>query len=138
MTLGTDIFVDTGAWVALADADDAHHRKAAAVYPSLLSSSRKLITTNLIIAETYILILKELGHTAAVTFLENIKSSPRIERVHSSAAIETEAEELLVKYRDQDFSYTDAVSFIIMKKYRAKKAFTFDRHFIAAGFMTVP
>jgi hypothetical protein len=132
------IFVDTGAWVALADRDDAHHAKAASIYPILLKTHRRLITSNLVIAESYILILNELGHQAAINFLERIKASPRILRIYSNEDIESDAEELLKKYSDQDFSYADAVSFVIMKRERIKKAFSFNGHFLTAGFINIP
>jgi len=132
------IFIDTGAWVALADKDDSCHHKASAVYPSLLRTHRSLTTSNLVIAETYILILNELGHTPAIDFLEKIKASPRILRIYSTGELEADAQDLLKKYADQDFSYTDAVSFAIMKRHDIKKAFCFDKHFITAGFVSVP
>ena len=133
-----DIFVDTSAWVALADRDDNHHKSAASVYPSLLKTYKKLITSNLIVAETYILILKELGHHAALIFLEKLKASPRILKIYSNEQMETEAGEILAKYSDQDFSYTDAVSFVIMKRQEIKKVFCFDKHFVTAGFASIP
>ena len=70
-----NIFIDTSAWVALADSDDINHKKAAAIYPTLLKKHRSLFTTNLIVAETYILILRALGHEAAIKFIENINAS---------------------------------------------------------------
>jgi predicted nucleic acid-binding protein len=136
--LAESIFVDTSAWVALADKDDAHHQRAVSAYPSLLKTQRGLVTSNLVKAETYIVILKELGHPSALNFLERIKTSPRILKVHSTPEIEAEAEELLTKYSDQDFSYTDAVSFAIMKRQKIRKAFSFDKHFVTAGFVNVP
>jgi predicted nucleic acid-binding protein len=138
MTTGQVIFVDTSAWVALADRRDAHHRKAASVFPSLLRQSRSLVTSNLVIAETYILLRKEMGRTAAASFLEKIKASPRVMKICSDEETESEAEKILAKYKDQDFSYTDAVSFAIMHRMGIKKAFCFDRHFMAAGFEKIP
>jgi len=136
--LPESIFVDTGAWVALADRDDAHHLKAASIYPTLLKTQRRLITSNLVIAESYILILNELGHQAAIHYLEAIKTSPRILKIYSNEDLESEAEELLIRYSDQDFSYADAVSFAIMKREKIKKAFSFDSHFLTAGFINIP
>lgn len=80
------------------------------------------------------MILKELGHKAAISFLEGIKTSPRILRIYSNEEIETDAEDILAKYDDHDFSYADAVSFVIMKELKIKKAFCFDKHFLTAGF----
>ncbi len=133
-----NIFVDTGAWFALADKDDAYHKKAASVYPSLLKTHRSLITSNLVIAESYVLILKELGHKAALDFLAGIKASPRILKIHSDEEIEADAEGILIKYADHDFSYTDAVSFAIMERQKTVKAFCFDKHFVTAGFEKIP
>lgn len=102
----TRIFVDTGAWVAIAVEDDAHHDEASHVYPELLRK-HQLVTTNLVVAETYILLRRAAGHTAAISFLERIEASPRIRRVTSTPEMEAKAEEILKHYQDQDFSYTD-------------------------------
>jgi len=136
--LAENIFVDTGAWVALADSKDTKHGKAASAFPSVLAAHRRIITSNLVIAETYIILVKALGHAAALAFLEKIKTSPRIVRVYSTEAIESEAQAMLARYHEHDFSYTDAVSFTIMKKHNIRKAFAFDKHFRTAGYLTVP
>lgn len=133
-----NVFVDTSAWVALADKDDSNHKGAASSYPSIFKNHKSLVTSNLIIAETYILLLKELGHQAAIEFLERVKASPRILRIYSNEDVETEAEGILAKFTDQDFSYTDAVSFVMMKRQKIRKAFCFDKHFLTAGFINIP
>ena len=133
-----DIFVDSSAWVALANIDDLHHKEAASSYPSMFRNHKTLVTSNLVIAETYIVLLKELGHKAAIEFLERVKASPRILKMCSNENIETEAEWILEKFMDQDFSYADAVSFVIMKRQKIRKAFCFDKHFVTAGFTNVP
>ena len=56
------LFVDTGAWYALADRSDQNHYEAVEIYPKLLSGYLPLKTTNLIIAETYILIRRGIGY----------------------------------------------------------------------------
>ena len=132
------IFVDTSAWVALADKDDANHKKAVSIYPTLLKTQKGLVTSNLVIAETYVLLLNELGHQSAINFLEKIKASPRILKMYSNEDIEGDAEEILIKYDDQDFSYADAVSFAFMKRQKIGKAFCFDKHFVTAGFESFP
>lgn len=132
------LFVDTGAWFALADKSDQYHIKAVKIYPELLSSYNNLKTTNLVIAETYTLIRRALGHQAAITFLENIAASPRVIKVYSDNILEEKAEKILRKYQDQNFSYTDAVSFAVMKQYVIQKAFSFDQHFVTAGFTKIP
>jgi len=138
VTVLEDIFVDSSAWIALADEDDSHYKKAASNYPTIFKNYKTLATSNLVIAETYIVLQKELGHKVALALLERVKTSPRILKICSNENIETEAEGILVKYAEQDFSYADAVSFVIMKRHKIRKVFCFDKHFVIAGFTNIP
>jgi len=63
---------------------------------------------------------------------------PRIAKIYSDTTLEFKAEKILEKYQDQDFSYTDAVSFALMRELKIGKAFAFDRHFVTAGFVIIP
>ena len=132
------IFVDTGAWFAIADKSDQYHNQAVGVYPRLFKDNDYLTTTNLVIAETYILIRRTMGHQPAVTFLRNIGASPRVGKIYSDQTLEQDAQNILGKYQDQDFSYADAVSFATMKHHGIDRAFSFDQHFITAGFTIIP
>ena len=132
------LFVDTGAWYALADSSDQYHDEAVKIYPKLLGNYHPLKTTNLVVAETHILIRRCIGYQAAIAFLENIASSPRVIKIYSDRMLEDRAESILRQYQDQDFSYTDAVSFVVMKQYGITEAFSFDKHFVTAGFTLIP
>ena len=86
---------------------------------------------------TYILIRRSIGHQPAIKFLESIAASPRVIKIYSDSVIEETAEDILRQYEDQDFSYTDAVSFVVMKQYGITQAFCFDKHFLTAGFKLI-
>lgn len=133
-----EVFVDAGAWLALADRGDHHHQAAASVYPGLLRHYQRLVTTNLVVAEVYVLLRRELGHKPAIAFLENLGISSRIEKVFSNRKLETEAEAMLRRYEEHAFSFTDAVSFALMHERVIAEAFAFDVHFATAGFRRLP
>jgi predicted nucleic acid-binding protein len=42
------------------------------------------------------------------------------------------------RYDDKDFSFTDCVSFAVMRRLKLKVALTFDQHFKQAGFQPKP
>lgn len=136
--MAREIFVDASAWVALAETDDNRHAAAAEIYPYVLNEYQRQVTTNLVIAETYVILRNDLGHSAAFQFLEQTRNSPRLDRVHSTLELETRAEAILRQYDDQDFSYTDAVSFALMQARGIKAAFAFDKHFLVMRFQCVP
>jgi hypothetical protein len=42
------------------------------------------------------------------------------------------------RYEDKDFSFTGCTSFAFMRREKIREALTTDRHFVPAGFATVP
>ena len=84
------------------------------------------------------MIRRGIGYQATVAFLENIAASPRVVKIYSDSVIEETAEDILRQYEDQDFSYTDAVSFAVMEYYGIRQAFSLDQHFVTAGFTLIP
>ncbi len=133
-----DIFVDTSAWLAIADRRDKYHEAAVTLFRRLLSQRVVLVTTNLVVAETHTLIRRTGGYTPAMRFLRSLKGGLRLQKVHSDAELEAEAEAILEKFSDQNFSLTDAVSIALMRQRGMKEAFAFDQHFVIAGFRLVP
>jgi predicted nucleic acid-binding protein len=136
--MAREIFVDAGAWIAIAYRGDENHAEAVAFYERLLWEKRPLVTTNLIVAEANVMIRRYSGHQAAIGFLDSIRQSSRLTRIYSDAALEVEGEKTLRRYADQDFSLADAVSFAVMQQRGITEAFAFDGHFATAGFVVVP
>lgn len=133
-----EVLVDAGAWIAISDSRDKHHKAAAELYKRLLVERKILVTTNLVIAEAYIVIRRTGGHVPAMRFLRSIRESARLRKVYSDAALEDEAEQFLDRFSDHDFSLADAVSFAVMKARAISDAFAFDQHFATAGFGLLP
>ncbi len=52
--------------------------------------------------------------------------------------LEMQARDILRRYDDQTFSYTDAVSFAVMEHLGILEAFAFDHHVSVAGFTRRP
>jgi predicted nucleic acid-binding protein len=132
------VFVDTGAWFALQVTDDAHHVAARETLPAVLAGSRGLVTSNLVVGETYTLLRLARGYPEARRFLDRLAHSGRLERVFVSQPVEHEAYEILHRYAEHAFSFVDATSFAVMRAQRLRHAFAFDAHFRIAGFSRVP
>jgi uncharacterized protein len=136
--VAAEIFVDTGAWFALQVLDDRWHREAAETLQAMLTRGHMLLTTNLVVGETYTLLRRTQGHEAAFRFVETLERSPRLTQVHVDEDLEREVFALLRRYRDQAFSFVDGSSFAVMRQRRVRRALAFDAHFAAAGFARVP
>lgn len=137
MNLGR-VFVDTGAWFAIQVIDDAHHAAASRALPLVLERCQSLVTSNLIVGETYTLLRLTKGYREARRFLDGLAHSGRLERPFVTEPLERHAYELLHRYADHPFSFVDATSFALMRQQRIQHAFAFDTHFRTAGFLRIP
>jgi predicted nucleic acid-binding protein len=130
------VFLDTSSFVALANDRDSDHQTARRIERHVRSEGPQLFTSNFIVAETHALLLSRMNRQLALRVIQAIKRSPtRIERV--TVEDERRALEILVRYDDKEFSYTDATCFAVMERFDVDTAFTFDRHFIQYGFRTL-
>jgi len=103
-----------------------------------VSRGVRVVTTNLIVAETHALLLRRVGRGTAEAFARVVRASPNLV-VTSSPDFEAAAlDEWLGRFDDKDFSLTDAVSFAVMAERGIREALTQDRHFATAGFVLVP
>jgi predicted nucleic acid-binding protein len=133
-----EVFVDAAAWVAIVDRGDTHHEAAVAFHQRMMKERRPFVTTNLVIAEAHALILRYGGYRIAMSFLTSVRPALRLAKVFANEALEAEAESILARYADQDFSLADAVSLAVMAQRGIEEAFTFDSHFLTAGFVVRP
>jgi uncharacterized protein len=132
------VFVDTGAWFALVAIDDANHRAARDAFPVVVSGCRALVTSNLVVGETYTLLRVVKGYRQAKAFLERLRASAKLDRVFVTESLEGVAYGILDRYSEHPFSFVDATSFAVMRQGQIRHAFAFDRHFRIAGFLRIP
>jgi len=130
------VLVDAGGWLALLDGDDTNHRAAIAIQHALTTHRSQLFITNFLVDETYTLIRSRLNHRLAVRFLDNIYASS-VTRIRIIPDDEARAEEILRRYGDKKFSYTDATSFVVIARLHIEAAFTFDKNFSEYGKIVV-
>lgn len=132
--MAAEFFVDTSAWYPLLVASHPDHGDLAAALRAMVSRHRRLVTTNLVIAETHALLLRRVGRSVALAFVGTVTKPPNLVVRGSAELEETAVREWLERYRDQDFSFTDAVSFAVMAERGIEEALSLDHHFAIAGF----
>ncbi|MBI2957846.1 MAG: PIN domain-containing protein [Chloroflexi bacterium] len=132
------VFVDTSAWYAVANATDRNHGPASAFLAEMAGTYARMTTTNLVIGETYTLILSRAGRSVARKFLGAMRDSSHVNRVFVSEALERRAYDLIELHDTIPLSYVDATSFAVMNDLGITDCFAFDHHFAAGGFTLVP
>lgn len=129
------VFIDTSAFLALLDRDEAHHADASAIWTRLVNDDEALVATSYVLVETYALVQRRLGLDAVRTFTGDFVPLLDVEWVgpdlHQAAV-----SALLVAAR-RDLSLVDCVSFEAMRRRDTVRAFAFDDDFSAQGFDTL-
>ena len=68
----------------------------------------------------------------------HIRESKVLRCLRPGASDKDAAWEPAQQYHDEDFSFVDCLSFVVMSKLGCRKAFTFDSHFRQMGFEMLP
>ena len=132
------IFIDTEAFLGRYIAKDEHYRTSTSYWSVLEKSKERLFTSNFVLDETFTLLGRRTGYAFASARARAILSSAAITILRPTQYDEIEAVKLFEKYADQSVSYTDCISFVLIRSNKIEKVFTFDKHFGMAGFKMIP
>jgi predicted nucleic acid-binding protein len=131
------IFADTGAWIALADKNDRYHESAKNIYCSIQKRKIQLVITDYIFDETATWLHYKIDHKTACDWGNKILNSRMVDIVKVSEEHIDAGWKIFQKYHDQQFSFTDCVSFAVMNLLGIKEIFTYDSHFATMGFCVI-
>ncbi|MGH8949211.1 MAG: type II toxin-antitoxin system VapC family toxin [Acidimicrobiia bacterium] len=132
-------FADTSWWVAWTMPRAGRHDEAVQMRQNL-GPNEQVLTTNLVLGESWNFVCRRANHRTAVGFLDRVD----LLRDHDRLLIHrvTEEQELaawtwLRKHDERTYSFVDATSFRVMRDRRLREALAFDQAFAAAGFTEI-
>jgi len=121
----TASLMDTGFLLAVLDADDEHHEICA---KALLAEPNPILP-DLVLPELAYMVLRELGHTVLVDFLNSIvRGELKLEKSTPEDLARTA--EILDKYADSRIDFVDCVIAAMAERLKIQRIMTVDRlHF---------
>lgn len=135
------IFIDTSAWCAIANSGDINHGAALAFRDEIAGHCR-LLASNYILDELYTPLLMDVGYRETVNFklkIDILIQRKALEVVWVLEDTAAKAWKIFEQFNtDKQWSYTDCVSYEIMKRLGISEAFSFDHHFAQMGFIKLP
>jgi predicted nucleic acid-binding protein len=137
MRQGEAVFVDSGAWIALALSRDPLHDRAREQWEQLADVGAKLHTSVPVVIETFTFLERNANRGVALAWKDSVYEPGRLKILPCELR---DLEQSWAYFRRADLhklSAVDATSFAIMKRARIRLAYTFDHHFAAAGFRLV-
>jgi uncharacterized protein len=123
----TELFVDTSAFYAIADGGDRHHREALSALEASIGTDR-VVTSDHVAVESWLLICSRLGRRAAMGFWDGI-SIDVFSVLGVTAQDFRRGREMAQEWSDQAFSIVDCTSFALIERLDIRRAFAFDNHF---------
>jgi len=131
------VFVDSGAWIALALTRDPLHAQAREQWDLLHHAGAKLHTSVPVVIETFTFLDRNASRDVALTWKEAIHK-PGLVKILPCELRDVEQSWGYFRRADlHKLSAVDATSFAIMKRARIRLAYAFDHHFAAVGFRLV-
>jgi len=125
------LYVDTGAFLAKEIAADQHHGQAVELWS--IAKDGILFSSEHILDECATLLARRTNYAYAAGWGKDALASG-IEWLQTHPADWDTAFDSMRKYADQAVSFTDCLSFALMKRTGLRNVFGFDQHFEAAGF----
>ncbi len=132
------VFADSSGFIAAFDLRDGRHSRAARVWREFAERGERLLTTQLVLAETVTHLRRRGGWEPSRRVGAALLESGVIEIVGLDQEQLGAAWREFVRNPERKLSLCDAASFIVMRERGVTTAFTFDRHFAAAGFELLP
>jgi len=131
------VFVDSGAWIALALSRDPLHARAREQWDLLQGAGAKLHTSVPVVIESFTFLDRNANRDVALAWRDSIHE-PGTVRILACELRDLEQSWDYFRRADlHKLSAVDATSFAIMKRARIRLAYTFDHHFAAVGFRLV-
>ncbi len=134
---GERVFVDSGAWIALAVVRDALHERARGQWESLTRARARLFTSVPVVIETFTYLDRRVSRELALIWRSSLDAVERFELLGCLPAELAEAFRFFDRKEFHKLSLVDATSFVLMRRHRIRTAFAFDTHFGIAGFRFV-
>jgi predicted nucleic acid-binding protein len=134
----SQVFLDTGYVLALELSNDQNHRAAVRHWRSLRKRLPPLVTTSYVFDEVVTYFNSRGHHAKAVEVGNRLLTSTSVQFVQVDEKLFKEGWEYFQLHKDKDYSFTDCISFVVMKTFSIKAAFAFDQHFVQAGFQKLP
>ncbi len=95
-------------------ASHADHQRLSAVMRASVERRVRIVTSNLVVAESHALIMRRAGIAPALRYVQLVRASPNVVVTSDEPLEDAAVNEWLARYTDQPFSMVDAVSFAIM------------------------
>ena len=127
------VYVDTSAFLALANAEDEQHETAVRLWRELVDNQEQIVTCNYVVVEASALIQSRHGIPALRRFAEDMLSVVTVHWVDPPTHFSAMAA-VLAAAGKRSANLVDCAGFEIIRERKVDRVLAYDRHFEGRGF----
>ncbi len=132
--MGSEIFIDTSGFYALLVRGDDRYQQAVDFMRHAAERRDRFMTTDYVLDETATLFMARGYAKLLAGFFDSVFQSRACRVIWMDAERFEETRHTFLKNVKRRWSFTDCMSFGVMREFRLRAALTKDAHFKAAGF----
>ncbi len=121
------IFIDSSAFISYFVENDVNHEKVQKIFNEILEE--KLITSSDVIVETLNWLTRKASKKIMHELGEILLNEDIAKIIHTDTDDKLAALKIIKKYSDYNLSFTDALSFALVKRLKIKRIFSLDKGF---------
>ena len=131
------VFVDTGAWIALALSADPLFPRAEEAWLELRLTGSRLYTSVPVVIETFTFLERNAARDVAMAWKDSLGKVSFLRVLECRRADLAAAWSYFGRRDLHKLSAVDATSFVLMSRHKIRRVFAFDHHFAKVGFALV-
>ena len=131
------VFVDSGAWIALAVRGDPLHGRAVETWRELVGARTPLRTSAPVAIETFTFLDRNASRDVALIWKDSLDRIADLRILDCAASDLRDAWVWFERRGLYKLSAVDATSFVLMTRHGIRQAFAFDHHFASVGFRLI-
>jgi predicted nucleic acid-binding protein len=125
------VFLDASFWISRRDDREVRHPEAVAILEELVRQRVSFASSTLVFAEVHACFSR--FPVIREVVIRDFWQNPLLHLEQPSHADHEAALKLLREYKDKEFSFCDAVSFVLMRRLKIQEAAALDDHFHQMG-----
>lgn len=127
------ILVDSDAFFALNNSNDANFKKAVRISRKLFKAGFEFACSNFVLAEVTTLLNYRINHQKAISFLEQLKKD-KFPIIRVDEEVESFAYGMFRQQTTKKVSVVDCLNMAVLKRYHWQTIFSFDKIYEKNGF----
>lgn len=120
------VFVDSNYFIALYNASDSLHTKAASMAKSMIDRNVRLFISNYVVIEVLTVLSQRVGKQSAILAMESLYNNEQIKMIHVTEELHQQSLDIFKVVKPKNVSLVDCSTLAVLNYANIRQLLTFD------------